>query len=48
MTRGTAERPPPPQSCMPSPVRMASLLRQTRAFYERFAHTYRRAWAVSA
>lgn len=45
MTRGTGERALPPQACMPTAARMASLPRQARAFYERFAHTYRRAWA---
>jgi hypothetical protein len=44
MTRGTAGRALTPQSCMPSPSRMASLPRYVRAFYERFARTYRRAW----
>jgi hypothetical protein len=45
MTRGTAERALTPQACMPSAVRMASLPRAVRAFYARFARTYRRAWA---
>ena len=44
MTRGTGERALPPRTCMPSPVRMASLPREARAFYERFARSYRRAW----
>jgi len=30
---------------LPSAVRMASLPRAARAFYERFARTYRRAWS---
>jgi hypothetical protein len=45
MTRGTGERALTPRACMPSPLRMASLPRDERAFYERFARTYRRAWA---
>lgn len=45
MTRGTAERALTPKACMPSAVRMASLPRAARAFYERFARTYRRAWS---
>ncbi len=48
MTRGTAERALTPKACMPSEVRMASLPRAARAFYERFARTYRRAWSASA
>jgi Phytanoyl-CoA dioxygenase (PhyH) len=48
MTRGTGERALTPKACMPSPVRMASLPRETRVFYERFARTYRRAWSASA
>jgi hypothetical protein len=46
MTRGTSGREAlTPKACMPSEVRMASLPRDVRAFYERFARTYRRAWA---
>ncbi|MBV9836466.1 MAG: phytanoyl-CoA dioxygenase family protein [Alphaproteobacteria bacterium] len=49
MTHGTAEqRALTPRRCMPSEVRMASLPRDVRAFYERFARTYRRAWSASA
>lgn len=45
MTRGTGEAALTPQACMPSPVRLASLPREARAFYQRFARTYRRAWS---
>jgi hypothetical protein len=48
MTRGTAERALTPKACMPSPVRMASLPREARSFYERFGRAYRRAWSASA
>lgn len=45
MTRGTGERALTRKECMPSPVRMAALPRAARAFYDRFARTYRRAWS---
>ena len=48
MTRGSGERALTPKVCMPSELRMASLPRDARAFYERFARTYRRAWSASA
>ncbi|MBX3498411.1 MAG: phytanoyl-CoA dioxygenase family protein [Alphaproteobacteria bacterium] len=42
MTRGTVGRALTPQACMPSLVRLASLPRDARAFFQRFARAYRR------